>query len=246
MEPLTHLVVMSRAPLAGQTKTRLIPALGAEGARAFHVTCLQDVLRACTQWRQERVAQGHVSPVLHLAITPPDSTEAFRATGIAWPADARLEPQRGATLEARMEHALEAVRKGHPQDQALLIGCDLPLLRAAHLHHALRALETAPVVLGPAEDGGYYLVGLGGGIAAKGLLASQSHPGVPPLEAVQRNLRARGLLWARMDTLPDADTPEDLRQILLHPLARGESLSHSLRWLREHLPASFREERLPA
>lgn len=103
-----------------------------------------------------------------------DTYEAIRATGEAvivafTPDDARAEiealigesaiPQRGADLGARMHNAVsDAFARG--AQRVVLVGSDLPSLPPSHITEALRALDTHDVVLGPSEDGGYYLIGL--------------------------------------------------------------------------------------
>lgn len=126
-----HLIVMSRAPVAGETKTRLIPALGAEGARDFHVACINDLLAEGRAWAARRGGEGGsalpfstrapstVAPAkvalttvrLHLFIHPPDSRAVFRRAGVKWPEDYGLHNQRGENLGERMAHAMAHVLK---------------------------------------------------------------------------------------------------------------------------------------
>jgi len=94
---VVHLIVMSRAPVAGQTKTRLTPRLSAEQARDFHAACLMDVLEAAAAWRAQREAAGAPTR-LHLFITPPGSQADFHAAGVAWPPEFTVRDQVGETV----------------------------------------------------------------------------------------------------------------------------------------------------
>jgi len=231
--------VLSRVPIAGQTKTRLIPALGAAGAAAFHAACLDDLLTEIAAWRREAGSRG-VSVRLTLSLTPAGAEAAFRVAGVDVPADADLAAQRGDSLDERMR---EALRDGLADaERALLIGSDLPLLTREHLELAAQALETHDAVLGPAEDGGYYLIGVRGGKSGtddwEGLFDSGSASDVirAQVTVLARTLargRALGLRVAQLGTLPDVDTPEDARRILAHPLAERLSARRSIRLLRE-------------
>jgi len=237
--PALRVILMSRAPIAGQTKTRLIPALGAAGAAAFHAACLNDLLAEIACWRRAEAGRG-MSVRLTLSLTPAGSEAAFRAAGVALPEDAGLAAQRGETLDERMRAAL---RDGLADaERVLLIGADLPLLTGEHLEQAARALLDHDVVLGPAEDGGYYLIGVRAGKAGaggwEGLFDLDNEAGAMPpegtvLERALARSRALGLRVAQLGTLPDVDTPEDARRVLAHPLAGRLSARRSLTMLRE-------------
>jgi hypothetical protein len=239
--------VLSRAPVAGATKTRLSPPLTPAQARDFHVACLNDLLEAGRAWRAARRRAGGAEVTLHLFITPPASQPAFRLAGVRWPDDWALHNQRGGTLGARMEHALRTVLGASRQPAwALLVGADLPLLGPPQLEQATAALERAEVVFGPTPDGGYYLVAtrvdpaglfdLGGtGPADAGGDAGRGWGGASVLEASLAAARARGRTVAQIAPLPDADTAKDLRAILAHPLASSLAERESLRFLRRLL-----------
>lgn len=149
-----RLIVLSRAPVPGQTKTRLIPAFGADAAAAFHAACLAEILSEAEAWRQAGLSHAQVR-ALTLCVTPPDSWPDFVRAGIALPPGAALTFQEGETLGARMVHALAGALDGTlgsagggatgpaahaPADAALLVGSDLPLLLRSHLEAAGAAL----------------------------------------------------------------------------------------------------------
>ena len=241
-----HLIVMSRAPVAGQTKTRLIPALGAEGARDFHVACLNDLLAEGRAWAAQRDGDGAPPVRLHLFIHPPASREAFRRAGVELPDshgthNYALHGQRGKDLGERMAHAIAQVLEresaagnspGPGAAGALLIGTDLPLLTLAHLDKAAAALESVDVVFGPTEDGGYYLVGMKE--APAGLFDLPDWGSGSVLAQSITAARALGKSTACITSLPDADRPEDLGALLDHPLAASLARRDSLRYIAAH------------
>ena len=140
-------IVFARAPVPGATKTRLIPALGAEGAAELHRRLVERMLT-------EALA-ADIGPV-ELCCTPdtdhPFFADCARRFGIG------LQAQAGADLGARMVAAFDRALSG--ARTALLVGSDIPALDAQHLRQARSALRQAEAVFIPAEDGGYVLVGL--------------------------------------------------------------------------------------
>lgn len=142
------LLVFARVPLAGQVKTRLIPAFGARGATAIYRQLLQRTLTASADLAGVRrelwwdTAPDPQGPAAGLAA----------AQGMA----ERL--QQGDTLGDRMAHAMRDALATAPA--AVLIGSDCPGCDADYLRQAFTALAAADAVLGPATDGGYVLIGL--------------------------------------------------------------------------------------
>jgi hypothetical protein len=201
--PGAEIAVLAKAPIPGLAKTRLIARLGADGAARLQAVLTEHAVRTA-------LAAGLGSVTLWC--TPDTRHPAFvklaHRTGVA------LEAQRGADLGARMAHAV-AQRAG--RGPVLLTGTDCPALTPEHLRTAAAALEGGDeVVLIPAEDGGYVLVGL-----------MESHPvlfeGVPwgsdrVIEVTRGRLRALGLRWSEPTTLWDLDRPADLDRLATLPL----------------------------
>ncbi len=142
---MANLIIMAKAPLPGVAKTRLAGALGYQQAADLYRCFLLDVLE-CAR------ASGLS---LHLAYTPAASKEIFQELTLQ-PLD--LLAQTGANLGERMRNAVSMVYARNRQP-CLVIGADLPTLQPAHLAEAVRALRTNDLCLGPAADGGYYLIG---------------------------------------------------------------------------------------
>jgi rSAM/selenodomain-associated transferase 1 len=192
-------IVFARAPQPGKAKTRLIPALGKAGAAALHRLLAVHSLRVA--------ADARIGPV-ELWCTPDTSDPFFRecqgSLGVS------LHAQGVGDLGARMQRAFESALAR--ASRAILVGSDIPALSAQYLRDAERALAGGDdVVIGPAEDGGYVLVGL-----------SRCDPelfhGIPwgGPEALAETLRRIAALGWRVIELPalwDVDRPEDLERL---------------------------------
>lgn len=140
------LLVFARAPRPGQVKTRLIPHIGAERAAAIYRDLLTGTL-------QTALHAGFAATQLWLA---GDRHPYF--DNIANGAALDICQQQGADLGDRMHHAFARALKRYRA--AILIGSDCPALTAGDLKQARHALQKNDIVLGPARDGGYYLIGL--------------------------------------------------------------------------------------
>jgi hypothetical protein len=141
-------LVMARAPRRGEVRRALEPVLGADRCAALQAT----LIVKATAWAQN-VAPGRV----HVAHDPPDAgPEIRRLTG----AHATLFPQNGDGIAARLADAAARVYVHH-NGPLLIVWPDLPRLRAGHSTAALDDLEAGcDVVLGPAIDGGFYMIGI--------------------------------------------------------------------------------------
>jgi rSAM/selenodomain-associated transferase 1 len=141
------LLAVAKRPAAGQTKTRLCPPLSAASAAALYECFLRDTLDLMR--RVPRVARG-------IVYLPDHAADYFRALA----PDMALAPQRGADLGERLDLLLaDALAAG--ARQAVVMDSDSPTLPAAYITMAFEALNgEADVVLGPCDDGGYYLIGL--------------------------------------------------------------------------------------
>lgn len=230
-----HLILFSRAPVKGETKTRLAGQVGAAAALAFHVACLRDLIAVGVATLERLRAMGHRAEG-HIFMTPPRSQAAFAAAGVSWPASWHVHHQEGETLGARMAHALEKVIGGSgPSDaplqpRALLCGSDLPLVTTEHLLRGFSALEDAQAVFGPTPDGGYHLVGLTRPAPELFELSAWGHGGV--LAQTLARALATGLPTRLLAPLPDVDTQADVAAVLEHPLAAQLHDREAVRLLR--------------
>ncbi len=181
-----RLVLFTRFPEPGRAKTRLIPALGADGAAGLH--------RRLTEATLATLRATGLPVEVWVTGAPPD---AFRA----WLEGATIALQGEGDLGARMARSLEPA-------PAIVVGSDLPDLAAAHIAAAVRLLAEGKVALGPAEDGGYYLLGLPA--PAPFLFDGMAWGTDGVLAETRRRLEVAGRAYGLLPVLADIDRPEDL------------------------------------
>jgi rSAM/selenodomain-associated transferase 1 len=186
------IAILAKAPIPGLTKTRLIPSIGAHAAAVL----------------QERLTERAVATALAAAVGPvtvwcaPDpSHPSFRELVTRHAVTLKRQP--AGDLGARMLAAMAA--GGRP---TLVIGSDCPAFTVENLRAAANALHDADVVLIPAEDGGYVLIGAR--IAHPQLFASITWGASTVLAETQVRIAALGLKSIELPTLWDVDTEADL------------------------------------
>lgn len=198
MENEFVVIVFAKAPIPGDVKTRLIPALGAEHAAMLHTALTE---RAIATAQQSGAAD------VELCCAPDIEHAFFQACAEDF--DVLLTAQGGGDLGERMLRTLN--RAIGEYGRAIIIGADCPALTAQHIANAAGMLGNHQVVLTPAEDGGYALIG-----------ATRTHTAMfsaidwgtdVVLEQQRRNLVACGLSAHEMETLWDVDRPEDLPRL---------------------------------
>lgn len=202
------LVVFARAPERGRVKTRLAASIGDEAALDCYRALGAAVVAAV---RPPAPPDGRPAWRTVVAHTPADAAPAL-ADWLAPVHDALAYlPQHDGDLGARMRAAVEhAVAEG--ADRVVVIGTDCPDVDAATVAEALAALADADVVLGPALDGGYYLVGVRAPAdrASAALFAGVPWSAPDTLEVSLARAAAAGLTVAQLAPLRDVDTGEDL------------------------------------
>jgi hypothetical protein len=214
------LIVFARQPIPGETKTRLCPPLEAATAAALYAAFLQDALNLA------RRVPG-VQPLIDYS---PATAGPFFAR---FAPDLPARPQQGEDLGPRMDHSLCAALRGEglpaPCAHAVLIGSDLPNLPLAFVAEAFARLDAgADLVLGPAEDGGYYLIGLR---APQPRLLHEVPMSTPTVLADTLQIAAElGLRTALLPRWYDIDTFADLRRLASEP---GEA-AHTRAFLARH------------
>ncbi len=140
------LLVVAKRPTQGQTKTRLTPPLSAEHAAELYECFLRDTLELAR-------AVSNVERLI--AYAPVNERGYFEQLA----PDFDLIPQIGANLGERLDNALTyCLRQGFTR--AVIVDSDSPTLPPCYVASAFEELDAADVVLGPCEDGGYYLIGL--------------------------------------------------------------------------------------
>jgi len=196
--PDAAIAVFAKAPVPGAVKTRLAGVLGADAAASLHAGLVRHALSTAV-----RAGVGPVS--LWCA---PDIAHPFFAR-CAQESGARLEPQQGDDLGARMRHAFEPAWRSSVR--LLVIGADCPALTAAHLEAAARALREKDAVFVPAEDGGYVLVGLARPLA--GVFEDIPWGTAAVMTRTRERLRAAGASWTELPALWDVDRPDDYARL---------------------------------
>ncbi|RPF71880.1 TIGR04282 family arsenosugar biosynthesis glycosyltransferase [Aurantiacibacter spongiae] len=177
--------LFAKFPVPGKAKTRLIPALGPEGAAALH--------RRLTERTLARVrASGLPFAVRYTGASAGDFA--------AWlGGDVPLTEQGEGDLGERLARV---------EAPAILLGADIPDLSERHLAEAARALRDHDTVIGPAADGGYYLLGFTTECPA--LFTGIAWGTKTVRKGTMKAISGAGLSCAVLQTLHDCDRPEDL------------------------------------
>jgi rSAM/selenodomain-associated transferase 1 len=204
------LAVMAKAPVAGLVKTRLMPPLDEKQAAELYRALLIDQLEHLTALS---IAD------LYVAFTPGEASQMIENLA---PAGYHCFPQAGSDLGDRMQEVLaELRRRGHRN--AIVLGSDLPPVPLTTLHEAFKRLsaDRKRVVLGPSQDGGYYLIGMNQPTPEVFFGMSWSHQRV--LADTTEKLRQLGIDFCLLPHWLDVDTAEDLARLraIRDPLTRA-------------------------
>lgn len=184
---MTTLVLFAKYPVPGYAKTRLIPALGADGAARVHRHLTERTVKTL-------VASGAAVEVRYAG----GDEDAFWS----WlgPVPHYIEQVEGGLSE----RLIDAGRDAHH----VFFGADTPDLTVAIVESAIDALESHDIVIGPADDGGYYLIGMQ--VARPELMADMPWSTSEVFPETMRRCATAGLTVALLPTLADCDRPSDL------------------------------------
>jgi uncharacterized protein len=215
VNPRPALIVFCREPLAGRTKTRLLPHLLPQEAAALADAFIIDTLTKAAKIGPARLVIAGTSEY--------SVAESAYFRRLKRRFDAELLDQGKGSLGARMARALGSFAGGRG---AMLIGTDLPSLPVAALSRLYALLQRHPLVLGPSLDGGYYAVGVRGVVppiftgirwGSAGVFTET----VKRLKSAKRRL-ATGPVWHDVDRWPDLVLLCGyLRTFEAHPSRRG-------------------------
>lgn len=198
--PQGCILQFTKAPVAGEVKTRLMPVLGAEGALRLHCRLTRQTL--------EMARSSKVSP---LQLWVPDNPDHPFFGEITRGLDVPIRVQQGADLGERMTNALAAALTEYRY--ALLIGSDCPVFSSQYLESAMACLASGvDACLGPASDGGYVLIGASRPLGDALLGVEWGQPSV--LKQTMRNFASKGLSFELLPELWDVDTPADYQRLL--------------------------------
>jgi len=196
--PHARIVQFAKRPLAGHVKTRLIPAIGAQGAYELY----QKLLRHTWQ----TLSSAHVA-TMELWV---DSAEPSPFFDTLKPAVASVVIQQGLDLGERMGNAVEQVLKR--SNAVVIVGSDCPVLDGDYVTQALQSLlDGADVVLGPANDGGYVLIAMRRYLPQ--VFDDIDWGSDQVLEQTRVRLRAINCPWHELTPLWDVDRPDDLDRL---------------------------------
>jgi uncharacterized protein len=202
-------VILSKFPAAGKVKTRLTSAISPDQAAAVHRCFLLHLVR--------RIHELDPAELI-VCFDPPEALGAMRDL-LGQPAHASLVPQVSGDLGRRIAHALTFATEAHPR--VILLAVDSPDVPTDHLIQCAAATANSQVVLGLADDGGYWCIGIRNDVDAGALL----HSGIEwsterAAEQTVANAQRLGYSISTGHPWDDVDQPEDLRRFL-------ERLSHS-------------------
>lgn len=190
-------IIFTRVPLPGKTKTRMMPYLTAVQCAKLHSCFLVDIRKEC-EWTDAEI---------FVYYTPEDEEDLDVLKQILGE-EKIYEPQRGENLGIRMYEAIkEVLKKGYKS--CILIGTDIPEIRAEYLERGFAVLDHKKVVFGKTEDGGYYLVGMKHAYPEVFGLKTYGHKKV--LEETIKELEKDQISVGYTQTLSDMDELEDLR-----------------------------------
>ncbi len=194
------LILFSRYPVPGQAKTRLIPSLGPQGAAALQKRMTEVTVETVRSLRQTR----DVDFEIRYAGGKRDLLQQWLGPGTIY------QDQGQGDLGERMRLALAESFNGGAA-RVIIIGADCPAITREHLDQSFSLLAGNDLVLGPASDGGYYLIGLAG---EHSLLFDDMEWGSSSVfkDTINR-AAAAGLQTALLEKLADIDLPGDLKNL---------------------------------
>ena len=188
------LIVFAKAPIKAQCKTRLIPLLGESGATEFYKDLLQHCLHTVSQLDNTDIA---------LYVTP--HTQHPFLLQLAAHYNTALQLQQGKDLGERMHHAMQQGLQDY--QRVVLIGSDCPGITGQYIEQAFAELQQHDLVIGPATDGGYVLIG--GRKISPDIFANTQWSSEQVLEQCVRNIRDADYSHQCLAPQQDIDTPED-------------------------------------
>lgn len=194
MTPDTSLCVFYKRPRAGEVKTRLIPEVGARGAARLAEAFFRDTWNcvATMHWATPVIAT--TEPLISEDLPRPETSVWLQGDG-----------DLGARIERILQRGLAGTRF------AMAIGADSPGIPAEFYERAHEAMKTADAVLGPSDDGGFYLLGLRR--CPAGLLSGIPWSQSITFAATLKRLAETGMKVAVIDSWFDIDVPEDLHRL---------------------------------
>jgi uncharacterized protein len=192
-----RLLLFTKPARAGRVKTRLVSDLTPDQAAELHAAFLDDLL--------DRLRTGRFTVQLTWALDADEPVPESPFPGVR---------QRGADLGERLYNALSETVTATGGAAVAALGSDHPTLPVAWVERAFDLLERgADAVLGPAEDGGYYLIALRAGAVSRRLFADIAWSTGRVFPATLERIAELGLRLELLPLASDVDTPDDLRRL---------------------------------
>lgn len=189
------IIQFAKTPIPGQVKTRMLGSMNAAEACELHCELMLWTCRTLTRANLADVELWVSGGCEHSTI------RACQKLGVA-----AVHSQTGSDLGERMFHAISDGLLRYRK--LVLVGSDCPAIDERYLADALKALDDESLVLGPANDGGYVLIGATHIEAS--LFQGVSWGSGAVLDETRERLAASGHGWCELNTLPDIDRPGDL------------------------------------
>jgi uncharacterized protein len=200
-------LVFTKYPDAGYAKTRLIPLLGAERAAAVSRSLTERCLNTVRAYASE---SSLTSVVVHYATrsgSDPGAQAARMQEWIGAPDGEWLVAQSHGDLGRRLAEAFRQAFEGGAS-RVVVVGTDIPEIDATLMREAFKQLNDSDTVIGPARDGGYYLLGMRKENA--GVFNGVNWSTGTVFEDTKRNIERLGLRYSALRVLRDIDLPEDV------------------------------------
>ncbi len=208
----SRVILFYRALRRGEVKTRLAADLGDDAALAIYEGMLADIKSAIAE----------VAEILLPYVDDPDAGEDLIGGGF---------PQRGASLEERMDDAFRNAFAAGAQ-RAVLIGSDIPGVGGACVREALAALATHDAVIAASTGGGYYLIGFRR--EKYGSFFMHDQPG-DSYQLMLGAMKSRGISWTELSPMRDIDTAQDLAALYRAPQGAHPNLDAAVAIHAPHL-----------
>lgn len=188
------IIIFTRVPIKGKTKTRLEGFLTKEGCRDIHISFLKDIKETCKKIKRD----------IFIFYTPEGNKNILEdILGDL----GEYYVQLGKDLGEKMFNAISCILdKGY--NSCILIGTDIPEIKKSHLESAFKSLEKSDVVIGPTVDKGYYLIGMKN--SNKAIFENQTYGKGNVFSNTVGKIRKQNLTYSIMETCLDIDEEEDI------------------------------------
>lgn len=218
-------ILFVKLPEPGKVKSRLAQDMDGEIVQRLYECMVLDAIEMLE----------HVEAPFRICFDPPDAPDSVRQ----WLGQAySYMPQTGDDLGARMEQAFIRVFS-EGVDNALLIGSDIPSLTAAIIDIAFHSFSVCDAVIGPAEDGGYYLIGFKKKTFEPGIFQTMTWSSKTVFRETLGRLEKAQLTVNRLPVLSDIDTREDVEAFLSRAQHTKPGASRTLFFLSKHRQTLF-------